>query len=177
MKLIAGLGNPDKKYVNTRHNIGFLTLDNYLPDANWSNKFNSSYCLKNINGIQVLFIKPETYMNNSGIAIAKFVNYYKIELEDILIIQDDLDLNIGKPRLKFKSSSGGHNGIKSIIEQLGSNEFARLKIGIGPKDDNVIDFVLGNFSKKEMNLLNFNLYNKIIDSFIRDGFEKTKNIF
>ncbi len=174
MILIAGLGNPEKKYINTRHNIGFMVLDYYLPNEKWLKKFNSLYCIKIINGKQVLFVKPQTYMNNSGWAIIKFVNYYNIKLEDILIIHDDLDLNIGVPRLKINSRSGGHNGIKSIIENLSSKNFSRLKIGIGPKNKDVIDFVLGKFSKEEFEKLNFPCYNKIIDNYLTYGFEKTK---
>ena len=134
MKLIVGLGNPDKEYTNTRHNIGFRVINEYLSahqkDITWQNKFNALYTTLTLNNEKFLFIKPQTYMNLSGDSLVQFVNFYKVPLKDILVIHDDLDLPIGNYRLKINSSSGGHNGIKSIIERLGSNEFARLKIGI-----------------------------------------------
>ena len=148
MKLIVGLGNPEKKYDNTRHNIGFMVLDNYLGKVDYKSKFNGLYYEKNINNEKVIFLKPQTYMNNSGLSVFEFVNFYKISLKDILIIQDDLDLDIGMIKFKFNSSSGGHNGIKSIINCLGSQEFSRLKIGINNEyKKDTIDFVLSKFSK------------------------------
>lgn len=176
MKLIVGLGNPEKKYDNTRHNIGFMILDKYLSDANYKEKFNGLYIEKNIKNEKVIFLKPLTYMNNSGFCVEKFVNFFKIKIDDILVIHDDLDLDFGKFRLKKNSSSGGHNGIKSIIQCLGTNEFSRLKIGINnSQKENVIDFVLGKFSKEELSFLNNNyiVYNNIIDSFILNGLKFT----
>ena len=144
MKLIVGLGNPDKEYDKTRHNVGFMVIDNYLGSVNWSNKFNALYCEKVINGEKIIFVKPLTYMNNSGNAVGEFVRYFNIDNKDILVIQDDLDLNVGDYKLKMHSSSGGHNGIKSIIASLGNQDFPRLKVGIGSvKKDEVIDYVLG----------------------------------
>ena len=151
MKLIVGLGNPGKEYENTRHNIGFMVLDDYLGNVKWSNKFNALYYESFIGTEKVIFLKPLTYMNNSGNAVGEFVRYYNFDMKDILIIQDDLDEEIGLYKLKVNSSSGGHNGIKSIISSLGTQSFPRLKVGIGSvKKDEVIDYVLGKFSKKEM---------------------------
>ena len=130
MKLIVGLGNPGREYENTRHNIGFMAL-NYFPGNNFDGeKFNAMYKKTKIEEEDVLFIKPLTYMNLSGEAVERYVNFYKIDHKDILIIQDDLDLPTGTIRLKYKSSSGGHNGIKSIINLLGTDELPRLKVGI-----------------------------------------------
>ena len=180
MKLIVGLGNPDKEYDKTRHNVGFMVIDNYLGSVNWSNKFNALYCEKVINGEKIIFVKPLTYMNNSGIAVGEFVRYFNIDSKDILVIQDDLDLNVGDYKLKMHSSSGGHNGIKSIIASLGNQDFPRLKVGIGSvKKDEVIDYVLGKFSKYELEVLNelFNTFDKIINSFINEGIDKTMNVY
>ena len=180
MKLIVGLGNPDKEYDKTRHNVGFTVIDNYLGSVNWSNKFNALYCEKVINGEKIIFVKPLTYMNNSGNAVGEFVRYFNIDNKDILVIQDDLDLNVGDYKLKMHSSSGGHNGIKSIIASLGNQDFPRLKVGIGSvKKDEVIDYVLGKFSKSELEVLNelFNTFDKIINSFINEGIDKTMNVY
>ena len=105
MKLVVGLGNPGKEYDKTRHNIGFMVLDDYLGNVKWSNKFNSLYYESVINQEKVLFIKPLTYMNNSGKAVGEFVRYFNIDMKDILVIQDDLDLNVGDYKLKCHSSS------------------------------------------------------------------------
>ena len=180
MKLIVGLGNPDKEYDKTRHNVGFMVIDNYLGSVNWSNKFNALYCEKVINGEKIIFVKPLTYMNNSGNAVGEFVRYFNIDNKDILVIQDDLDLNVGDYKLKMHSSSGGHNGIKSIITSLGNQDFPRLKVGIGSvKKDEVIDYVLGKFSKSELEVLNelFNTFDKIINSFINEGIDNTMNVY
>ena len=180
MKLIVGLGNPDKEYDKTRHNVGFMVIDNYLGSVNWSNKFNALYCEKVIKGEKIIFVKPLTYMNNSGNAVGEFVRYFNIDNKDILVIQDDLDLNVGDYKLKMHSSSGGHNGIKSIIASLGNQDFPRLKVGIGSvKKDEVIDYVLGKFSKSELEVLNelFNIFDKIINSFINEGIDKTMNVY
>lgn len=180
MKLIVGLGNIGKEYEKTRHNIGFMVIDNYLKTSDFQEKFNSLYLKKVINGEQVYFVKPKTFMNNSGIAVQQFVNYFDIDINDILIIQDDLDEEVGSYKLKKHSGSGGHNGIKSIISALNSEDFLRLKIGISSSNDiPVIDYVLGKFSKADMNKINENMdtFNKIIDSFINDGADKTMNIY
>lgn len=180
MKLIVGLGNPGKNYENTRHNIGFMVIDEYLKNVKYQEKFNALYYETNVNGEKVIFVKPTTFMNNSGLSIVQFVKYYDIKLEDVLIIQDDLDEEVGKYKLKVNSSSGGHNGIKSIINSLGSSQIPRLKIGIkNDRKNDVIDFVLGKLSKEEMNSFNNNLptYIEIINSFINNGIDKTMNVY
>ena len=179
MKLIVGLGNPGKEYENTRHNVGFSVLDIYSSNLAYSEKFNGLIASLFINDEKVLFFKPLTYMNNSGDAIIKVVNYYNISIEDILIIRDDLDLNPDYYNVKFDSSSGGHNGIKSIINRLGSQQFWQLKIGISSAKGDVKDYVLGKFSKKDQELLKDVYINasKIIDSFVINGPEKTMAAF
>ena len=180
MKLVVGLCNPCIDYKNTRHNVGFIVLDNYLDTTDWKEKFNALYCEKIIDGEKVLFVKPLTFMNLSGDAVIKFVNYYKIDINDILIIHDDLDLEFGTYKLKKNSSAGGHNGIKSIIRCLASEEFARLKIGISnDKSIDTKDYVLGKFGKNELNKLDEmqTSFNNIITSFIKKGVDVTMNIY
>lgn len=178
MKLIVGLGNPEKKYDKTRHNIGFMVLDNYLGKVEYKSKFNGLYYEKNINNEKVIFLKPQTYMNNSGLSVFEFVNFYKISFKDILIIHDDLDLDVGMIKFKFNSSSGGHNGIKSIINCLGSQEFSRLKIGINNEyKKDTIDFVLSKFSKKDIEKLDFDKINNAINDFLSNDINYVMNIY
>ena len=170
MKLIVGLGNPGKEYENTRHNIGYMIIDNFVNNDNWK-KESLAYVLKQtINNENVLFIKPTTYMNLSGQAVQYYLNYYKIDTKDLLVIQDDMDLDIGKVRLKLKSSAGGHNGIKDIIKNIKTDEFLRLKIGISKPTNDTIEFVLGKFPKSDLEILNnnMNMYNQIITDFINN---------
>ena len=155
MKLVVGLGNKGREYENTRHNMGFMLVDRYLQYKNitdkFKEKFNAMYIETTINNEKVIFIKPMTYMNNSGIAVRAFVDFYKLNSEDVLVISDDLDLDLGKFRLRRNGSSGGHNGLKSIISHLGTDNFKRLRIGISNDKDDVINYVLSKFSKKELN--------------------------
>ena len=174
MKLIVGLGNPGKEYKNTRHNVGFMVLDYILGDVNWKTKFNGLYYEDNVKGEKVIYVKPTTYMNLSGNCLREFVNFYKIDKKDILVIHDDLDLPFLKYRLKYKSSSGGHNGIKSIISNLGTDEIPRLKIGIGnSKNIDTKDYVLGSISKKDMEEFNklCKTYSDIVSLFIGKDIE------
>ena len=175
MKMIIGLGNPGKEYEKTRHNVGYMCLD-YFPGNNFDcQKFDALYCKQKVNGHDILFVKPTTYMNLSGLAVSKFVNYFKIDVNDILVIQDDLDLTLGNIKLKYKSSSGGHNGIKSIIHELGTDEIPRLKIGISNnKLMDTKDYVLNKFSKDELELFNSKLplIKDIIICFINNGIDK-----
>ena len=114
MKAIFGLGNPDKSYDKTRHNAGFMSLNNYIDEKEFKKKDNYLIAEKFINGEKVLFVKPLTYMNNSGEAVKNVINYYNIDINDILVIYDDMDFDVGKFKIKASGSSGGHNGIKSI---------------------------------------------------------------
>lgn len=180
MKLIVGLGNPGKEYSNTRHNIGYIIVDNYLGKVSWKTKYDSFIYNTEINGEDVIFIKPITYMNLSGLAVKKVVDFYKIPICDILIIQDDLDIPIGSYKIKRNSSSGGHNGIKSIISELNTEEFARLKIGIDkPKVMATDKYVLGKFRTEEIEKIEENLetFKNIIDSFIKEDIEKVMLLY
>ena len=177
MKLVVGLGNPGDEYNNTRHNIGFIFVDNYCKKNNYvfKEKFNGLYSKVNIFNETVIFLKPLSFMNLSGTVVKKFVDYYKIELSDILVIHDDLDIPVGKIKLKYKGSSGGHNGIKNIISELQSEDFNRFKVGISKNDKiNIVDYVLGKFSMEDKNKIDkiLEYSNNIIDDFIRYNFEK-----
>lgn len=167
MKLIVGLGNPGNEYKRTRHNIGFIIIDNYLnnDNSNMKEKFNSLYLKKG----DTIFLKPLTYMNNSGQAIRKIIDFYKIDPKDVYVFYDDMDLEFGRLRLRDKGSSGGHNGIKSIISHIGEN-FNRIKFGIGSKKNDTISHVLGNFSKDEEEEINKKLVilNNLIDDIKKD---------
>lgn len=173
MKLIVGLGNPGKEYENTRHNVGFMVVDNYISKKtlgdNWKSKFNGLYLETNIGGEKVIFVKPQSYMNLSGGVVSQFVNFYKLNIEDILVISDDLDLLTGNYKLKSNGSCGGHNGLRDIERCLGTSEYKRLKVGIS-KDKNIDtkDYVLGKFSKDDVKMyeeLFVNLVNVIDDFF------------
>ena len=171
---LIGLGNPGKKYFNSRHNIGFLLLENF------SKKYNSNFLLKDklksscsefqINDSNFRLFLPNTFMNNSGDAVRAIVDWYKINLDQLFIILDDKDLPLGKVRFRKKGSSGGHNGLKSIIEKLQTPNFNRIRIGIGsppllegPNNFNTISHVLGNISLEEKSTLD-KVYNKVIES-------------
>lgn len=155
MKLIVGLGNPGKQYEKTRHNIGFEVIDELsdkLAIPLNQSKFKGLYGMGFHKGVKVVLLKPLTYMNLSGESIRAVMDYYQIELEDLTVIYDDLDLPVGKIRLRQKGSAGGHNGIKSTIAHLGTQEFNRIRIGIDrPKNGmKVPDYVLGRFLEEEL---------------------------
>lgn len=178
MKLIVGLGNPGIEYRNTRHNLGFMVINKYVSNHNlgkFQEKFHGQYIKTVINGENVLFVKPLSYMNLSGTVVRKYCDYFKIKIDDILIMHDDMDLDCGKIKLKKGGSSGGHNGIKNIIEELKTTDFKRFKIGIG-KDKNidVVDYVLGKLRDDELEKINkvLSISDDIIDGFITSDFDK-----
>ena len=158
IKLIVGLGNPGKEYAKTRHNMGFLVLDSIkqkLDLGEWKSKFNGLFINTVINGEKVIFLKPQNYINLSGDVLIRFVRFFDIKTEDILIISDDLDLPLGIIKLKEKGTSGGHNGLKNIEKQLGTIEYKRIKIGISnDKSISTKDYVLGKPSIEEQKLIN-----------------------
>ena len=183
---LIGLGNPGKKYSQSRHNIGFLVLENL------SRKYNSNFLLKDklksscsefkINNSTYRLFLPNTFMNNSGDAVRAIVDWYKINLDQIFIIVDDKDIPLGKIRFRKKGSSGGHNGLKSIIEKLQTNEFNRIRIGIGSppsdkaiKNFNTISHVLGNISLEEKLILD-KVYKRVIESLEQMTIKKEENI-
>jgi len=158
-KLIVGLGNPGKKYELNRHNIGFLIIDNYtssLGKFEYNKKFDSEILRVG----EVMFAKPQTFMNLSGKSVSEICRFYQIEPEEVLIIQDELDLEFGKIKVSFDSSDAGHNGIKSITDSLGTKKYYRLRFGIGKPTDYtpIEDYVLQDFTTIELSTIkNFNL--------------------
>lgn len=166
MKLVVGLGNPGNEYHETRHNIGFMLLDYILlDDFKLNKKLNAMEYITTINGEKVIFIKPLSYMNLSGLVVKSYMQFYKIKTDDLLVIQDDLDMEVGKYKILFNHGDGGHNGIKDIIKNVGSKEFLRLKIGISKnKLYDTKDYVLGRFENSEKEILN-NSFFKLKDIF------------
>ena len=167
MYLIIGLGNPEEEYSKTRHNMGFNAINKiaikYNIEVN-KTKFQGLYETTIIEGQKVILVKPQTYMNLSGNCVQEFVNFYKIEKENIIIIYDDMDIEPGEIKIRKKGGPGGHNGMKSIIQMLGTEQFARVRIGIGrPKHNgDEINYVIGAIPKEEMPKLD-------------DGTEKAKD--
>jgi PTH1 family peptidyl-tRNA hydrolase len=160
MYIIAGLGNPTKEYENTRHNIGFMSID-YLADKYGISLMESRHKALIgkgiINGNKVVLVKPLTYMNLSGEAVRSVIDYYKVdEKEELIVIYDDISLDVGQLRIRKKGSAGGHNGIKNIIAHLGHDIFMRIKIGVGekPKGYDLVDYVLGHFTTDELKIMN-----------------------
>ena len=157
-KLIVGLGNPGRDYQETKHNVGFMCIDKLCEENNITldkTKFNGIYYQGVLNNTKVIILKPLTYMNLSGECIIQFVNYFNIELDDILIIFDDMDTPVGKIKLRQKGSSGGQKGMNNIIDHLKTEEIFRIKIGIGRNNlYNVRDYVLSKFNDEEKMLVN-----------------------
>lgn len=153
MKIFVGLGNPGKKYENTRHNAGFMVMDelaNLCEVSFDQEKFSAYFAKTKFKGEDVILLKPTTYMNNSGFALRQCMDFYKASPEDVTVIYDDVDLPVGKIRLRQKGSAGGHNGIKSIIQCIFTSEFDRIRVGVG-KDPQIdmINWVLGKFREEE----------------------------
>lgn len=175
MKLIVGLGNPGSEYENTRHNIGFSMIDYYIRKKNigeFKQKDKGLFIKTRLFNQEVIFLKPQSYINLSGEVIKKYVDFYKIDISDIFVINDDLDLSVGNFKLKSSGSSGGHNGLKNIELHLKTRNYKRLKIGISNrKDYDTKDYVLGKLNNNEKDILNKlreNIVNIIDDFFILD---------
>lgn len=154
MYIIVGLGNPSDEYAGTRHNIGFDVITRISDDYNIPLDFkkHKAICGKGyIEGQKVILAQPQTYMNLSGESVRQLVDYYKIDLDELIIIYDDISLDVGQLRVRPKGSAGGHNGIKSIISHLGTQEFQRIRVGVGdkPKGWDLADYVLGHFTREE----------------------------
>ncbi|MCK9198205.1 MAG: aminoacyl-tRNA hydrolase [Bacilli bacterium] len=171
MKLYVGLGNPGPEYKYTRHNIGFMIIDTLLGKLNINSneqkaQFKGLVCKTKINNEDVFIFKPLTFMNLSGQAVKEIVDYYKIPIDDIVVIHDDMDFELGKFKLKEKGSEAGHNGIKDIIQKLGTQEFKRIRIGIGRTVlANKAGYVLGKLNKEELEVVK-DISFKIVDALI-----------
>ena len=180
MFLIVGLGNPGKEYEGTRHNIGFETVDylskKYNIDVNRT-KFKGIFGEGFINNKKVVLLKPSTYMNLSGESIREAINFYKLENEEVLVIYDDISLEVGKIRIREKGSAGGHNGIKSIIANMSTDVFPRIKIGVGQPKGDLVSHVLGKFSQEEINDLNevIEASSEAVEIIIKDGTKEAMN--
>lgn len=181
MKLIVGLGNKGKEYEKTRHNAGFMAIDEIVKNYNLvfdKEKFDGLYCDLKIKDEKIIFLKPQKYMNLSGEVIKKFVDFYKIEINDLLIINDDLDLPLGKIKIKSKGSSGGHNGLRNIEKCLGTKEYKRLKIGISNnKNINTVDYVIGKMPLDEHSKLmeTIKLIPEIFNDYLNLTFDNLMN--
>lgn len=184
MYLIVGLGNPEEKYNQTRHNMGFNTIDKIAHKYNIEfdkNEFEGLYGIGNIYGKKVILLKPQTYMNLSGKSISKIVNFYKIRLEDILVIYDDMDVDVGKIKIRKKGGPGSHNGMKSVVEELNSTEFPRIRVGIGKPilKELMISYVLGKIPEEELKLLDIASTEAVEAAvqFIKNGIDTAMNKF
>ena len=179
MKLIVGLGNKGNEYNNTRHNVGFMVVDNYINKNNLTlkSKLDGLYAETIINGEKVIFLKPQNYINLSGDVINKYIKYFKIDIKDILVIHDDMDLEIGTFKIRYKGGSAGHNGLKNIETNLKTNEYKRIKIGISKNNINKVDYVLGKFNSLELSKLNkvIDITYNIIEDFVSLSFENLMN--
>lgn len=185
-ELIIGLGNPEHKYDKTRHNIGFEAIDSLAKVWNFSlqnhSRFHGIYGEGiSTNGHKIRLLKPLTYMNRSGQSVRAVIDWYKISPEKILVIYDDMDLPIGRLRMRLSGSAGGHNGMKSIISHINSEKFPRLRIGIGKSNANkeTISHVLGKFTSEEITVINEVLYltNKAVELSLKEGVEKAMSIY
>ena len=181
MKLFVGLGNPGKEYEMTRHNAGFTVLDDLASKWHLSfdqEKFNATFAKTKINDETIILLKPLTYMNNSGEAVQRFMQFYKLNREDIIVVHDDLDLPVGKLRIREKGSSGGQKGMGSIIELCGGSDIKRIRVGIGKSAIiPVVDYVLGHFSKAEQELMSEGYDNavKAVELIVSDQISEAMN--
>ena len=182
MYMIVGLGNPETKYASTRHNVGFEAAarlrDQYIPGSE-KKKFQSMVIQGTIGGEPCLVMRPQTYMNNSGIAVREAASFYKISPDHIIVIYDDIALPLGALRLRKGGSAGGHNGIKSIISHLGTQDFPRVRIGVGGKPEgwDLADYVLGSFSKEEVPVIReaIDLAADAAAAILKNGMDKAMN--
>lgn len=184
MKLIVGLGNPTREYQATRHNIGFDAITRMCDDyrIRLDSKEHKAICGKGyIGGEKVILAQPQTYMNLSGESVRELADYYKLTNEDVIVICDDINLDVGQLRVRRKGSAGGHNGIKNIIAQLGTEEFIRIRVGVGAKPEkwDLADYVLGRFPKEEEPVIREALekVSKACECIITDGIDAAMNLY
>jgi PTH1 family peptidyl-tRNA hydrolase len=182
MFLIVGLGNPGKEYKNTRHNIGFdaidVIADKYNIEVNRI-KFKGVCGEGYIGNDKIMLLKPSTYMNLSGESVREVMDFYKLSKDDVLVIYDDISLEVGRLRIREKGSAGGHNGIKSIISHMGTDEFSRIKIGVGQPKGDLVNYVLGNFSKEDRKYLDevLNVVVSAVEVIVNDDTKEAMNKF
>lgn len=184
MYLIVGLGNPEEEYSMTRHNMGFDTINKLSKEYNIQvnkDKFKGLYGMGEIEGEKVILLKPQTYMNLSGESIREIVNFYKIDIANLIVIYDDIDTDISNIRVRKKGSAGSHNGMKSVISNLNTQDFIRVRIGIGmPKNNqDLISYVIGHIPKEEQEKLDkgINLAKDAIIEILKNGVDSSMNKF
>ena len=183
MKVIVGLGNPGAQYANTPHSVGFEVVDAIAAElgVEWETKkaFSCLMAKGVFAGMPVLLVKPQTYMNLSGDSVAPVVKYHNATTADLIVVQDDIDIPLGRLRIRKNGSCGGHNGIRNIIERLGSQSFIRLKVGVGKDRSNVIGHVLGKFDPASRTTVDKVVSASVqaVASILRDGADKAMNVF
>lgn len=184
MTIVAGLGNPGAEYVSTPHSVGFEVVDAIASAAGveWAEKkqYKCLWARVSIAGEDSILVKPQTYMNLSGESLSSIVRYHNVQLSDLIVVQDDIDLSLGRLRIRTGGSCGGHNGIRNIIERLGAGNFVRVKIGVGKKKgENVISHVLGKFDPPSRAIMDITVAAavKAVVAIVRDGPQKAMNLF
>lgn len=182
MKIIVGLGNPGREYSDTRHNIGFRVIENLAnryPIEREISKYDGVIAQLRVKSERVLLVKPLTFMNLSGKTVRPVVNFYKIDLADLMVVYDDMDLLPGIIRIRSEGGTGGHKGIASITNMLGSDAFPRMRIGIGRPSDDTIDWVLGKFAPTEAALMRETVARAAdaLETWIKDGIDKAMNTY
>jgi len=181
MKIVVGLGNPGRQYEETRHNVGWMVLDRVAERAGWTGHVRARDAASTVrgryNGLDLVLVKPTTYMNLSGVAVRKALAREHVPLEDLLVVVDDFDLPLGKLRIREQGSAGTHNGLRSVVGELGSQKFARLRVGIGEPSRDAIDHVLTRFSPDERRLLDevLNAAADAVEDWARDGAARAAN--
>lgn len=184
MRIIVGIGNPGTRYENNRHNVGFQLLNFFAQKKKLlfkASKFDYYFSEGEFSGAPFVLIKPDTYVNNSGIALSDCINHYKVDVDNVLVVVDDINLSLSDFRIRKSGGDGGHNGLSSIIYHLQSDNFSRLRIGIGNdfQPGNLADYVLSDFSKTDFMELekSFDLSIQLVESFILDGYNKMLSTF
>lgn len=183
IKLIVGLGNPGTRYARSRHNVGFLIVERFARAHTLAfarKRFNAEIAEGTIGDARVMIVKPQSFMNLSGEAVGKLFAFYKIAPHDLIVVYDDLDLPLGKMRMRPQGSAGGHHGMESIIARIGTSDFPRLRVGIGrPNPDADVDHVLGNFDADEHDVMDETFVRAVeaIDTWLVDGITKAMNTF
>ncbi|MCD6552019.1 aminoacyl-tRNA hydrolase [Thermotoga sp.] len=178
--VVVGLGNPGPRYAFTRHNVGFLFLD-HLKSKGWKPEKFFEWNKTQLDDHEVILVKPLTYMNLSGVAMPYIMRFFQVNVDDIIVVYDDVSLKLGKIRIRKKGSDGGHNGMKSIIQTLGTQEIKRIRVGIGekPEEMSLVDFVLGEFSEEELVVLQkvFELSRNALVTILVEGIDKAMSVY